>query len=529
MTDYDELFPVTPREAAALAAVDRRGAAAATALTVALAERPLPGTLDRGPAPGAGEDADLPVYPSPANPARASRRRWLLAAAVALAVVAAAGSVVALTDDEPPPVTSGGGERLLPGWLPDGLAPSSAVDTKGVADLAPDGRVVVYGADPDAPWAGPLLAVAESSAQWEPPGVSGDAEVTVGGRPGTLRTTGNTVTVAVDDGGRLLIVVGHGLREEAVLAAAEVATGGPSGPSIGAAALPAGFGEVARGPLSATFSLLPGYEYGGPSMGPDTLAVSWIDPPNGRSVGLVQQPGTPADAAFVRLAQPDAATVEVRGREGILLTWQAPEGPAPERVLRWWEPSGTLVTLVSVGLSDDELLRVAEGLRPATGDEVEALVEGHPTAEKDIAAGSGFDLATGNQLGQDWALTLSEKSDRVELVLRWGEASSTVGWDRAEGPGDLLIGSSIPAGWPAPAVYGVVSGEVATVTVEVSGQPPEELELHGTAVDDSDLGAFVAFVDEGIGEVTVVARNADGEEVARDQEVVGPLPFNPTT
>jgi hypothetical protein len=529
MTDHDELFPVTPWEAAALAALDRHGAAAATALTTALEERPLPGTLDRGPAPGDGGDADLPVYPSLARPGRPSRRRWLLAAAAVLAVVAAAGSVVALTEDDPPPVTSAGGERLLPGWLPDGLTPSAAVDTKGVSDLAPDGVVVVYGADPDAPWTGPLLAVAESSAQWEPPGVSGDAEVTVGGRPGTLRTTGDVVTIAVDDRGRLLIVVGHGLREEAVRAAAEVATGGSSGPEIPAEALPAGFAAVARGPLSATFSLLPGYEYGTPSMGPDTLAVSWIDPPAGRSVGLLQQPGTPADAAFVRLGQPDAGMVDVRGREGLLLTWQAPDGPAPQRVLRWWEPSGTLVTLVSVGLADDELLRVAAGLRPATEDEVEALVEGHPTAEKVIAAGSGFDLATGNQVGQDWALTLSEKSDRVEVGLRWGEASSVVGWDRAEGPGDLLIGSSIPAGWPAPAIYGVVSGDVATVTVEVPGQPPEELELHRTAVDDTDLAAFVAFVDEGIGQVTLVARDADGDEMARDDVVVGPLPFNPTT
>ena len=220
----------------------------------------------------------------------------------------------------------------------------------------------------------------------------------------------------------------------------------------------------------------------------------------------------------------------MRGREGLLLGGQPSDGlPAPERVLRWWEPSGTLVTLVGIRVDEDELLRIAEGLRPAAEGEVAALLEDHDAGDKVVTTGPGFDLATGNQVGQDWALTLSEKSDRVEVGLRWGEASSVVGWDRAEGPGDLLIGSSIPAGWPAPAIYGVVSGDVAMVTVEVPGQPPEELELHRTAVDDTDLAAFVAFVDEGIGQVTLVARDADGDEMARDDVVVGPLPFNPTT
>ena len=489
----------------------------------------MPGTLDPGPEAGAGDDADLTVYPSPARGVRPSRRRWLLAAAAVLAVAAAAGSIVALTEDDPPPVASGGGERLLPGWLPDGLAPSAAVDTKGISDLAPDGRVVVYGPDPEAPWTDPLLAIAESSEPWEPPSVSGDAAVTVGGRPGVLRSTGDAVTVAVDDGDRLLIVVGHRVPEEAVLAAAEVATSGPSGPSIAPEALPAGFAEVARGPLSATFSLLPGYEYGTAALGHDTLAVSYIDPPTGRSVGLVQQPGTPADAAFVRLGQPDARTVDVRGQEGLLLAWQTPDGPAQERMLRWWEPSGMLVTLVSIGVGDDELLRIAGGLRPAAEGEVAALLEDRGAGEKDIAAGSGFDLATGNQSGQVWALTVSEKSDRVEVGLRWGDGSSTVGWDRAGGPGEMLIGSSIPAGWPAPAFYGVVADDVATVTVEIPGQPPEDLQLYGTAVDGTELGLFVAFVDEGVGQVTVVARDAGGDEVARDGVAVGPPPFNPTT
>jgi hypothetical protein len=130
----------------------------------------------------------------------------------------------------------------------------------------------------------------------------------------------------------------------------------------------------------------------------------------------------------------------------------------------------------------------------------------------------------------DAAGPAAEKSDRVELGLRWGDGSSTVGWDRAEGPGDLLIGSSIPAGWPAPAFYGVVAEDVATVIVEIPGEPPEDLQLYGTAVDGTELGLFVAFVDEGVGPVTVVARDADGDEVARDEVVVvGPPPLNPAT
>jgi hypothetical protein len=90
-------------------------------------------------------------------------------------------------------------------------------------------------------------------------------------------------------------------------------------------------------------------------------------------------------------------------------------------------------------------------------------------------------------------------------------------WDPSTGPGDLLVSRSQAADWPGTALFGIVAADVASVTVEGPGLPATEVELHGAIVGEAPMRVFAFFPPPGAGEVTVVARDLAGAEVARDQ------------
>ena len=499
MSTHDDPRSPGEREAAALAALDRRGRAAAAAVRSAVAA-----TLVADRPTGAGGVADPAVAPYAPPSVRRPRRGWMLAAAAALlAVAAVAGSVLALRgDDDPPVMSGGGGPILLPDWLPDGFAPGQAIDFRTVGDVLPDGRVVAYGLTAAAdPWAGPTIAVVRVDQEWTPD--TDEAPVAYGGRQVWAVGDGTVPAYAWGDGGATMMITGQGVDAGVLAAAAAAATVEPAVP---AGALPAGFAELARGGRSATHAL--------PSVGYDALgdavAVTWY--PDGvarqdRGIAVAQRPGTEAEVDLARLGDPAGRAVETRGRHAALATTPGP-------LVQWWE-DGMLVTVAGIGVPQEDVLRVAEGLRPAGPGELEDLLAEHGVdVEGSIVAGTSFDAATGTEAGEPWTLEVTEGRDSNSVGLAWGDGQASVGWGPAAGPGDLLVSGSQSAGWPGPALFGVVSERVASVTVEGPGLPATEVELHPAAVGETELKVFAVFP-PGRGPVTVVARDGAGAEVAR--------------
>lgn len=500
MSTHDDPRSPGEREAAALAALDRRGRAAGAAVRSAVAATLV---ADR-PAGAAGGVADPAPAPYAPPAVRRPRRGWMLAAAAALlAVAAVAASVLALQgDDDPPVMSGGGGPMLLPDRLPDGFAPGQAIDFRTVSDVLPDGRVVAYGLTAAAdPWAGPTIAVVRVDQEWSPD--TDEAPMSYGGRQVWAVSDGTVPAYAWGDGGATMMITGRGVDAGVMAAAAAAATVEPAVP---AAALPAGFAELARGGHSATHAL-PNVGYN--ALG-DAVAVTWY--PDGvaqpdRGIAVTQRPGTEAEVDLARLGDPAGRAVEIRGRHAVLAT-------APGPVVQWWE-DGMLVTVAGIGMPQSDVVRVAEGLRPARPGELEDLLADHGMdVEESIAVGTGFDAATGTEAGEPWTLEVTEGRDSTSVGLAWGHGQASVGWNPASGPGDLLVTGSHSEGWPGPALFGVVSERVGSVTVEGPGLPPTEVELHPAVVGETELKVFAVFP-PGSGPVTVVARDAAGAEVVR--------------
>ena len=519
--------PLDEREAAAFAALDHRGRAAAAALRAAVAatlaaeppaepgpqagDAPRPGHADAA-APGVRSvDAPLPGYAAPV--ARPPRRGWLVAAAAAVVAVAVGAAAVALQGDSPPTTSSGGGTLLLPDWLPDDFAPGQAVDGRTVSGILPDGRVVVYGraGEPD-PWAGPTIAVVRVEQEWLP---DGEAEVTAGSRRASVVGDAGWPTYAWSDGGATVGLVARGVSEAETTAAIAATTAEPAVP---AEALPPGFGEIARGGTSAT-ARLPGLRYGSPG---DSLSVVYYPGGGPRpepTLVVRQRPGAEAEVDLARLGATESRPAEVRGRHAAAVTAVSEDGTVVYHAVQWWE-EGMLVTVGGTGLSEEAVVRVAEGMRPAARGEMDDLLAAYAVPiEESVAAGTAADIAGGTEAGYPWTLEATEGADSNGLGLAWGDGQVSVGWDPAEGPGDLLVEGSQSAGWPGSALFGAAAERVASVSVEGPGLPARNLELYDAVVGETPIRVFVVFPPPGWGGVTVVARDESGAEVARDSVI----------
>ncbi len=446
-----------------------------------------------------------------ARPPVVRARGWLVAAAAAVVAVAVGAAAVALQGDEPPTTSSGGGTLLLPDWLPDGFAPGQAVDGRTVSDVLPDGRVVVYGrAGETDPWAGPTIAVARVEQEWLP---DGEAEVTAGSRQASVVGDADWPTFAWSDAGATVGLVARGVSEAETMAAIAAATAEPAVP---AGALPPGFAEIARGGTSAT-ARLPGLRYGSPG---ETLTVVYYPDGTPRpepTLVVRQRPGAEAEVDLARLG----ATREQAGR-----------GPGPARRRRDGGLGGRHGRVPRRAVVGGRHARHGRRHRVARGGG-RAGGRGHaprgprrdgrpPGRLRRAHRGVGrrrfsaADVAGGTEAGYPWTLEATEGADSNGLGLAWGDGQVSVGWDPAEGPGDLLVEGSQSAGWPGTALFGAAAERVASVSVEGPGLPATDLELYVAVVGETTIRVFVVFPPPGSGEVTVVARDAAGAEVARD-------------
>jgi hypothetical protein len=427
-------------------------------------------------------------------------RRSLLAAAVVAVVAAVGGAVTVVTrDDGRPPLSSGDPlDHLLPSWVPEGFEPVSAFDIPDPAAAGFSADIAVYG-DPDSddPWSATVSVVhlvADEELLGGPP--SGGEAVTVAGHDARLRESEGfgdglqwEVEWQVDDG--RLIVAGP-LTPDEVLAAAETAT---TEPAIDTSGLPGGYSDLARGPFTDSLlftSLFEGFVQDSVDGAADGsgLAVTYAGPADSGQVRpavvVARRPGPASAVDLLRLWFTEAEASTVRGRHAVIGRGDELPGSAGETgvvAVQWAEPEGQLVSVVGLGVTEDAVLQVADGLRPAGPEEVAGL-----RAEHAVAAPREFDdvpkghvvVASGDSPTGQWRIvadaTPQANIGALTIERLWGAIGSTASTtgDRVEPPLDLQ--ADISDGTIV--IWGVLWVDAASVTVEAPGAEPIALDIH---------------------------------------------------
>jgi len=544
---------MSPTDNARLDAVDRRGRAAARTLLDDLATRDARTAADEAlfaatEPPATSEPTRVRVdrLARRRNGRRRPPRRRGLAAAVVAVVALAGGAIAVATRDDGPNVSSGGElDYVLPSWLPTGLAPAHAVDIPDTASLGYTSDIAIYG-DPgaDDPWSA-TVAVVHLVADEELLGgrpTDGEA-VTVDGHDAWLREAesdgwvgeGWEVEWQVDDG---RVLVSGTLSRDEVLAAAEAASA-EAEPAIDTSGLPDGYELLARGPLgdSLLFSSL--FEgnvgLGAGSAGASGLAVVYADPVDREAVRpavvVAQRHGSASAVDLLRLSFTEAEATTVRGHHAVIGRGDELPGSAGEDgvvAVQWAESEGQLVTVVGFGVDEADVLRVAEDMRPAASGAIATLrteqAIAAPRRFGDLRAGEVVAASGTSDTGQ-WRIVANTRSgenigaltiDRVWGAI--GSTSSTTG-DRVEPPLDL--GADFSDGNAV--VWGVLWVDAATVTVEAPDVEPVTLDIHEVEGWDRPVvaGSFPSDLFARSNDVVVVARDADGHEVGRNDEVLG--------
>lgn len=481
----------------------------------------------------------IPLGHARGRPGAAGRRRFAVGCAAAVVALVAVGGALAVVDgDGGPDVRSGGPESvLLPGWLPDGFQPVMAVDL-GSADLPGGlgGEIAIYG-DPDAtePWASTLAVTRfsipeEMAGDWQP---DVGEPVTVAGHDAALseidgldsgsRGPGWQVQWPVEDG--MLAVAGTNMTRDEVLAAA-MDVG--DGTSIAAEGLPAGFTELARGPLDAA---APGLGLSHPSAG---LAVTYGLPAAGDDgqtmVSIVQRPAPASAVDLLMGASLDSEVTTVRSHHGVVS-----RDDEVGIVVQWAEPDGQLVTVVTSGTTEQTALQIVEQLRPADPGQIEALLADYappsPGEFGDLAAGQ-VEIASGELPGGGrWRVVADPASEEsmdalaIEQVSTDGSSSSGSSSGSSGGATRPLDLSTDSTGGET-VVYGLAIADAATVVLETPGQEPIPLELHTVAGWNHRVVA--SLVPDSGTDAVAIARDAEGRELDRTTVSLGaPDPIAP--
>jgi hypothetical protein len=506
--------------------------------------------------PGPAEPTVIHLGPQPLRRPGRTARRWFLAAAAVAVLAAVGGAVAVVTDDDGGPDVSSGGraDHFLPDWLPPGFAPVSVTDIPDARSaLGFEYDVAVYG-DPDAddPWSTPV-AVLHLAADEGLVGDPRDGEaVTVDGHDALLREAepdgiwvvghdpGWEVERQVDDG--RLIVIGALDRDE-VLAAAAAAT---AEPAIGGSGLPDGYTELARGPFDGADFLMTTSLFEGnlgdsgdaPVDGGSGLVVAYADPSDRATVrpaiAVGQRPGPSSAVDLQQLWMPDSEPTSVRGRHAVISRDDEQPGSAGEAgvvAIRWAEPDGQLVTVVGHGVDEDAVLQVAEGLGPASAGEVAGLRQTVVAAPREFAdVPDGHVVAASGESGTGrWRVVAGNPGSLESLTLErmQGAIGST-----SSGSGSLVRAPSDPLEYlwadfadGTVVVWGVLWVEAASVTVEAPDADPVALDIQEVEGWDHPVVAGSFPIDQygfpPSDEVVVVARDADGREVARNATVLG--------
>lgn len=524
-------------------ALDDRADKAASNVHAAAQRRPRP-VFD-------AERATTLPQPAAVGGTRAPRRTAWVAAAAVVALVAGAVTFAATRPD-------GGKDTIaassledprpyVAGDLPEGMQPMTFMDlTRDSGSEVITTSMPVYGKAPDQPLAGAMLVVSDDYVDleltpFEVDGLNLYRTGGAGGLPGGW--------VAMKDGESLVLLVGA--SEDDAVALARVVSVDDGAISVDADGLPDGWRRLVTvdDPLTVMFD--------GSATRKGYFAAyvsglgSWsVVPGSGRdqgdedfaSVQVTSVAGSEATMWASRLLVSDAREVTVRGHRGFAGAF--PTAPPEEgytgptyamTTVSWLERPGEVLTVTGIDITDEQLMAVAEDIRPATEDEWAALTRRSQLGEFDEAQGSDTQLGrtTGTfDDGSEWALTVLQSAPYEDGRLPEGEqADGNVYTDLRVVVGGAASSGSPFASYSGSSTSGGVDGfrSVSTTDIEgrhfSSGIVADEVvrvqvqRADGTVLGEAtmvELAGYTAFVSELAEDPTVlVALRADGSEAGR--------------
>ncbi|HEX6237917.1 MAG TPA: hypothetical protein VFZ68_12030 [Acidimicrobiales bacterium] len=537
-------------------ASDSLRAAVTAALTATDASRSAIGTgPDGGEALDGQGERPAGGLPAPGRVSRSPRARVTLAAiaAAVLVVVGVALAFASSRGDDRAPVVTGGTGFLVPDSVP-GFGIQQAERWPAGQQAPETATVAVYGElHPGEPWPPATLAVRLLGDDGEPAAERADEEIEIGGRRAFVSSRGAAIVVEVEvDGGGWAEVVGHGLDQRAVVAAAGATSGDGT---IGADGLPGGFDEVVRLRVAAGTWLQalvrPGsvsLTYGGASSAHGVIGL--IQQPAtspGSEAGPVEDPRTgprdgptaaataiDAEVDIVRAMPGTPREVPVGDRRAVVTELDDPVAfpvadadVPPPVIMRWRDPSGTLVTLVGTDVTVDEVVAFAEALRPAHAGEIEDLLRRYGSSAPlgQLAEGETV-VARGEVVGVRWRLVAADDGDMLTLSYQDERGATAVGQQKDAPVTGVVMSFATHAGAPQPGdemgVFGLVPPGTERVAVESPVHEPFDLFVH--TVDGWPGRVFVGWWTVGLKDADVIALGAGGEELARTASTGPPVP-----
>ena len=182
-----------------------------------------------------------------------------------------------------------------------------------------------------------------------------------------------------------------------------------------------------------------------------TVGVSYQDEQRSRAFAVETSRGTEADLYLPRTQLTDVRSTTVRGHPGIVgvLEGDSPTPPAAV-ILSWFEQPGHLVRITAQGVSEAEVRKVADGLRPLAGERLTKLSQRTATGDDDPDDQRSTLLAAGRTPeGKHWTVRAGadgkglDREVKVTVAESSGDSSSTAGSGSSGTSGDADVFGTI--------------------------------------------------------------------------------------
>lgn len=523
-------------------ALDDRADQAASNVHAAAKRRPRP-AFD-------AERASTLPQPAAVGVARSPRRTaWVAAAAVVALVAGAVTFAATRPEGGKDTIAASSVDDLRPfvaDDLPDGLQPMAFVElARDSGGGARTGAMPVYGKAIEQPLAGATVVQLDDFIDLElaPFEVDGQTLYRTGGPEGL---PGRWVVLKDGDDGESLVLL-VGATEEDAVALARVVSIDDGAVSVDVDGLPDGWRRLVTvdDPLTVMFdgsATRKGYYAAYVSgLGSSSAAPGTSGDEDFTSVQITSVSGDEATMWASRLFVPDAREVTVRGHRGFTGAFptSSPEGyTGPTYAMTtvsWLERPGEVLTVTGIDMTEDELLAVAEDIRPATEEEWATLTRQSQLGEFDDAQTSDTQLGrtTGTfDDGSEWALSIRQSTPYEDDRLQEGEqVEGDVYTDLRVVVGAAASSGSPFASYSGSSTSGGIDGFRSVSTTDIEGRHfssgivtdgvvrVQLQRADGTVLGEAtvvEVAGYTAFVAELAEDPTVlVALRADGSEAGR--------------
>jgi hypothetical protein len=226
-------------------------------------------------------------------------------------------------------------------------------------------------------------------------------------------------------------------------------------------------------------------------------------------VSILQAPGDEHDVGTLPLVvSGEPRPTVVRGHRAVRAKDDV------NTILQWAERPGALVTVIGTGVSDRELDRFVDALRPARADEIEDALRQYGQSSRlgELSEGEVL-VAQGENADGRWELVASDDVQRLGITLRDESGGTKVAGSRDELDDDGYVSTSTGHTDATPAVFGLVGPGVAEVVAQASNAPPTRLEL--LTIPGLQSRAFLMRPAGDPSDVVLVFRDRSGAEIGR--------------